>query len=76
MAAGDLARSTRTGGIVDLVGKIPGGKTILTSLAINALLNPRDEEDDTTQDEPVADAFKDLDVADIQYPDPPPVFVA
>ena len=76
VAASDLARSTRTGGIVDLVGKIPGGKTILTSLAINALLYPRDEEDDTTQDEPVADAFKDLDVADIQYPDPTPVFVA
>ena len=76
VAAADLARSTRTGGIVDLVGKVPGGKTLLTSLAINALLNPRDEEDDTTQDEPVADAFKDLDVADIQYPDPTPVFVA
>tara|TARA_R100000426_G_scaffold2865_1_gene4874 strand:+ start:41 stop:868 length:828 start_codon:yes stop_codon:yes gene_type:complete len=76
VAAGDLARSTRTGGIVDLFGKIPGGKTLLTSLAINAILNPRDEEDNTTQDEPVADAFKDLDVADIQYPDPTPVFVA
>ena len=76
VAAADAYRSTRTNGIFDLVGKIPAGKTILTSLAINALLNPRDEEDDTTQDEPVADAFKDLDVADIQYPDPTPVFVA
>ena len=43
---------------------------------MNKILNPSDEEDDTTQDEPVADAFKDLDVADIQYPDPTPVFVA
>mgnify|MGYP003114973084 FL=1 len=76
VAAADAYRSTRTGGIVDLFGKIPGGKTLLTSLAINSILNPRDEEDDTTQDEPVADAFRDLDVADIQYPDPTPVFVA
>ena len=76
VAAADAYRSTRTGGIFNLFGKIPGGKTILTSLAINALLNPRDEEDDTTQDEPVADAFRDLDVADIHYRDPTPVFVA
>ena len=76
VAAGDAYRSTRTGGIFDLFGKIPGGKTLATSLAINAILNPPEKEDDTTQDEPVADAFKDLDVADIQYPDPTPVFVA
>jgi len=77
VAAADLARSTRTGGIFDLFGKIPGGKTLATSLAINAILNQqREEEDDTTQDEPVADAFRDLDTAEIQYPDPSPVFVA
>ena len=76
VAAADAYKSTRTGGIFDLFGKIPGGKTLATSLAINAILNPPEKEDDTTQDEPVADAFKDLDVADIQYPDPTPVFVA
>ena len=77
VAAADAYRSTRTGGIVDLFGKIPGGKTLATSLAINAILNQqREEEDDTTQDEPVADAFRDLDTAEIQYPDPSPVFVA
>ena len=64
----DIYRSTKTGGIFDVLSKVPG-KGLLLGSTMYSLLNPPEENDFTPQPEPEAEGFKDLDVADIQYTD-------